>query len=318
MSGVGTTNPFALLGDPSDSKPSTKKVEKGGRGSGKASDKGSKGGRGTRGPKRQFDRQSGTGRGKEVHKKGHGKGGWGKFGEEYGTPADDGTRPPRGRGRRGRRGGRKGRGRKGRGGRGANKDATPAADGETPADGEAKETKEGEEAGDKDFEDVEFEGGDEEEEIEDPDNFTLEEYMQGLKVVGGTKKARSVDASDGFKAGKVVPGKKSAAEETEEKFQGSKKKKKKGKKKLNLGIFNETVKPPGVLVDRNVKEDGVEGAAVEAEAVVALVAALVAVAVAVATVEVAAEAGAEACRVLQGSQTNSQSWLNSDMVTINT
>ena len=75
---------------------------------------------------------------------------------------------------------------------------------------------------------------------------------------------------------------------------------------------------PGVLVDRNVKEDGVEGAVVEAEAVVALVAALVAVAVAVATVEVAAEAGAEACRVLQGSQTNSQSWLNSDMVTINT
>mmetsp|Transcript_21485 Transcript_21485/g.43109 ORF Transcript_21485/g.43109 Transcript_21485/m.43109 type:complete len:566 (-) Transcript_21485:339-2036(-) len=231
MSGVGTANPFALLQTGSEAKSDNKVADN--------SSKGGKGAnRGTRGPKREFDRRSGTGRGKEVHKKGHGKGGWGKYGEEYGVPADDGSRPNRGRrgrgrGRRGRGRGRGGRGKGGRGGRGRGKAPAPA-DGEAPPAAEGEEGKTAEEGKAEELDEDLF--PEEEEEVEeDPDNFTLEEYKAKLELDNEVLKPREVADEGSFKTGKLVRPKK-VEEDTEFKSAGKKKKKKgKQKKKADKG-----------------------------------------------------------------------------------
>jgi plasminogen activator inhibitor 1 RNA-binding protein len=58
---------------------------RGGRGRGGRGGRGGKGGKG-RGGKREFDRQSGTGRDKSVRKEGHGRGGWGEEGAQGDRP----------------------------------------------------------------------------------------------------------------------------------------------------------------------------------------------------------------------------------------
>eukprot|EP00468_Gymnochlora_sp_CCMP2014_P009544 CAMPEP_0167755966 /NCGR_PEP_ID=MMETSP0110_2-20121227/9114_1 /TAXON_ID=629695 /ORGANISM="Gymnochlora sp., Strain CCMP2014" /LENGTH=316 /DNA_ID=CAMNT_0007642005 /DNA_START=71 /DNA_END=1019 /DNA_ORIENTATION=- len=239
---VVDSNPFALLGQGSEPEPVKKTAAKGPAKSGRGGR--GRGGKGNRAPKREFDRFSGTGRGKEVHRKGHGKGGWGKYGDELGVLPDDGTRPPRG-GRRGRRGGRRGRGkRRGRGGRGRGPPKTAPADGEEKkaeggeADMKDKKPEEAAKDDDVDFDDLDL--VEEEKEEEEPDNQTLEEYMSGLNMVESKLKPREVMAESAeLLKGKKYSSKKKTDEEEEVKVKSKGKRKKKNKKKvLEIGGFS--------------------------------------------------------------------------------
>lgn len=176
--GVSTTNLFDLLGD-GDGAPApkrdNKKKEQAKAKNDKRSAKPSRatGGGNTRPNKRQFDRRSGTGRGKESSKNGHGRGNWGGAMEFSGEQAPGSNNQRRqGAGRRNQRRGER---------KDANKDVAEKPTEEAAAEGDAPAV-DAEEAKEK-----------------EPEVFSYDDYLEKAKenaVEGDIREARVAENDD--------------------------------------------------------------------------------------------------------------------------